>query len=174
MSEPQQQPTQAEVIAALVEACEAARSQLAENAIWSDTAWEREAGLRAAKVVDDIHKQLDAAIALARSATVPEVVLGVVRKTSRGFEIIDFDDSNGFYSTLQQSSAIGDYADSLDRPGTSFVWLGVDSERMHLNREQVAGLIVRLQCWLDTGSFERPATLSALEQPNQWETRDED
>lgn len=69
------QPAQAEVIAALVEACEAARSQLAENAIWSDTAWEREAGLRAAKVVDDIHKQLDAAIALARSATVPEVVL---------------------------------------------------------------------------------------------------
>lgn len=79
--------------------------------------------------------------------------LGVVGKTSRGFEIVHFYDSDRLFSTLQQSSVIGDYADSLDRPGSSFVWLGVDSERMHLNREQVAGLIARLQRWLDTGSF---------------------
>lgn len=29
--------------------------------------------------------------------------------------------------------------------------------RMHLNREQVEGLIQRLQCWLDTGEFDTPA-----------------
>lgn len=115
--------------------------------------------------------------------------LGVQRKTVRGFEIIEFDDRYGESCSLQQSSMIGDYDDSIDRPGSSYVWLGVEPVTarilkskaeevgievegevsgwmdfplppqvqlngcMHLDREQVAGLIERLQCWLDTGSF---------------------
>jgi hypothetical protein len=50
----------------------------------------------------------------------------------------------------QQSSAIGDYPDAMDRPGTSFLWIG---ERHHLNREQVAELSKRLQAWVKTGSM---------------------
>jgi hypothetical protein len=73
--------------------------------------------------------------------------------TARNFERYDFDDHNGAPSSLQQSSAIGDYPDALDRPGTSLVWLGTGHDRMHLNREQVEWLIGRLQNWLDTGSF---------------------
>ena len=80
------------------------------------------------------------------------------RKTERGFEIVDFDDCNSVSCSLQQSSAIGDYEDSMQRPGTSCVWLGINSldavsMRMHLDREQVSELIKRLQNWLDTGSF---------------------
>jgi hypothetical protein len=115
--------------------------------------------------------------------------LGKNDKTGRGFEIVEFEDRYGLACSLQQSSAIGDYEDSLSRPGSSCVWLGVepvtprilksDAEnlgmdvegevsgwmdyplpeqvqlpgRMHLDRDQVAGLIERLQTWLNTGSF---------------------
>lgn len=118
--------------------------------------------------------------------------IGTNRKTNRGFEIVEFADRYGESCSLQQSSAIGDYKDSLSRPGSSCVWLGVepviarilksDAEdlgmevegeasgwmdyplpehvqlpgRMHLDREQVAGLIQRLQHWLKTGSFGEP------------------
>lgn len=49
-----------------------------------------------------------------------------VTKTNRGFEVLEFTDANGHSCSLQQSSAIKDYEDSWDRPGSSCVWLGVD------------------------------------------------
>lgn len=74
----------------------------------------------------------------------------------RGFQIV----SHPCYPTernrdasprlAQQSSAIGDYPDSFDRPGTSFLWLG---DHHHLNREEVAALVERLSRWLDTGKL---------------------
>ncbi len=99
-------------------------------------------------------------------------LLGAVKHTSRGFEIIDFKDRNGVACSLQASS-IAEY----EKPGTSAVWLGCDDAnprillpgkgwtkvewlpdtiadtRMHLNREQVAALIVHLQAWLDDDTF---------------------
>lgn len=117
------------------------------------------------------------------------MILGKKDKSDRGFEIVEFEDRYGETCSLQQSSMIGDYEDSMSRPGSSCVWLGIhqlkarilksDAEdlgievegevsgwmdyplpeqvhlfgRMHLDREQVAGLIKRLQCWLDSGSF---------------------
>jgi hypothetical protein len=83
------------------------------------------------------------------------------RQTERGFEIVDFDDFNQVSCSLQQSSVVGHYKDSLQKPGTSCVWLGINSfdavsMRMHLDREQVAGLVKHLQSWLDTGSFAKP------------------
>lgn len=80
-------------------------------------------------------------------------MLGKLRKTGRGFDIVDFDDANGRMCSLQQSSAIGDSSDAAELPGTSFVWLGREDARMHLDREQVSGLVERLQLWLDTGSI---------------------
>lgn len=116
--------------------------------------------------------------------------LGENTVTGRGFEIVNFQDRYGLACSLQQSSAIGDYEDALDRPGSSCVWLGVtDVEarilkseaeelgiavegevsgwmdypipeqvmlcgRMHLDRQQVSGLIARLKRWLKTGSFD--------------------
>lgn len=77
--------------------------------------------------------------------------LGKVQCTNRGFEIIEFKDRYDQECTLQQSS-LAEYAE----PGTSAVWLGQD-DRMHLDRKQVAALIVDLQTWLDTGSFDREA-----------------
>jgi hypothetical protein len=82
-------------------------------------------------------------------------MLGNHKKTERGFAFVEFTDANGKECSLQQSSAIGDDDDAVDRPGSSFVWLGVDDEkRMHLNREQVKGLVKRLQQWLKTGKLE--------------------
>lgn len=47
---------------------------------------------------------------------------------------------------LAESSAVGDYEDSLDRPGSSFLWVGHDH---HFNREEITELIEFMQYWLD-------------------------
>lgn len=117
-------------------------------------------------------------------------MLGEDKKTARGFELVKFTDAYGCECSLQQSSAIGDSEEAFGKPGSSFVWLGVDQRelrvlksqaeslglelppgevsgwmpypipeevvittRMHLSREQVEGLIERLQQWLKSGSF---------------------
>ena len=49
---------------------------------------------------------------------------------------------------VQESSAIGDYEDSFDCPGSSFLWVGND---FHLNREEVSELVRYLETWLSTG-----------------------
>jgi hypothetical protein len=46
---------------------------------------------------------------------------------------------------ISESSAIGDYRDSLRCPGSSFQWVG---ENHHLNREEVKELVGRMQEWL--------------------------
>lgn len=116
--------------------------------------------------------------------------LGSARRTGRGFPTVEFEDAYGTKCGLTASSAIGEYPESWDCPGSSFVWLGVEkvtpqimaskaielgmdtqgqtvgwvdypvppevllSGSMHLNREQVRGLIERLQEWLNIFSFE--------------------
>lgn len=50
----------------------------------------------------------------------------------------------------QASSIIGNYEDSMDRPGTSALWIGTE---FHLNREEVAEFVNYLNRWLETGSF---------------------
>jgi len=78
-----------------------------------------------------------------------------IDKTERGFELIKFEDHYGLEYSLQQSSAIGDYPEAFEKPGSSCVWLGPGkNDRMHLNREQVFALVAHLNAWLDTGSFE--------------------
>jgi len=65
-------------------------------------------------------------------------------RTQRGFvgvwETAYLDDGND--RLIAESSAIGDNEDSLEKPGSSFLWVGADH---HLNREQVAELIARMQ-----------------------------
>ena len=77
----------------------------------------------------------------------------IVETTPRGFEYIEFDDRYGEKCQLQQSS-LAEY----EQPGTSAVWLGLASDRMHLDREQVEWLIRQLSIWLDTGSFREEQT----------------
>lgn len=74
--------------------------------------------------------------------------LGRVKRTARGFELIEFEDCYGKKCDLQASSLA-----AYVTPGTSAVWLGPESDRMHLNRKQVAALIAHLSAWLETGSF---------------------
>ena len=72
-------------------------------------------------------------------------------KTERGFTRVlheKYQNMPGEMTVLiQESSAIGDYDDALNNPGSSFLWVGEDH---HLNREEVAELITRMQHWLDT------------------------
>lgn len=49
---------------------------------------------------------------------------------------------------ISESSAVGDYDDSMDRPGSSYLWGGADH---HINREEVEELVIRMQGWLVTG-----------------------
>lgn len=109
--------------------------------------------------------------------------LGKTKHTSRGFEIVEFNDRYDVPCSLQASS-LAKYL----VPGTSAVWLGVVdaqpkclhgdakalgvktdatcgwvpypipeqvmlSTRMHLNRKQVEALIGHLQAWLTKDSF---------------------
>lgn len=78
-----------------------------------------------------------------------------IDKTDKGFEIIEYPNylGSGEYTRLaQQSSAIGDYDDSLCKPGSSFLWIG---KHHHLNREEIKDLIEHLQYWLCGGSFHK-------------------
>jgi hypothetical protein len=121
--------------------------------------------------------------------TTPMDKLGTPRATERGFPHLEFQDQYETECSLQASSVVLDYDDSMERPGSSAVWLGVSTvkpmvmaskaasvgvsteqttgwvpypvppqvilnSRMHLNREQVAGLIERLQEWLDKGKWD--------------------
>lgn len=47
---------------------------------------------------------------------------------------------------IAESSAIGGYDDSMELPGSSYLWIG---EAHHLDREGVADMIRRMQHWLD-------------------------
>ena len=69
-----------------------------------------------------------------------------VTRTERGFEIVEFLDHYRRLSSLQQSSIATERC----------VWLGVDTDRMHLNRAQVCELINHLCAWLVSDSFELP------------------
>ena len=73
-------------------------------------------------------------------------------KTDRGFvQVWDekYKHTPGEMSLLiSESSAVGDYEDSLERPGSSYLWVGLGH---HLNREEVQELITRMQTWVDTG-----------------------
>lgn len=75
-----------------------------------------------------------------------------VSRTGRGFVMITqekYQNQPGEMTRLvQESSAIGDYDDAMNNPGSSYLWIGNDH---HLNREEVGKLIEHLQFWLDTG-----------------------
>jgi hypothetical protein len=76
-----------------------------------------------------------------------------IEKTERGFEIIHFEDYNGTECSLLQSSLA-----HYEPPGASAIWLGANSERMHLTLDQVKELVILLQNWLNHGTFARKDT----------------
>jgi len=89
----------------------------------------------------------------------PPPILGEVKFTERGFEIIEFSDIYGEKCSLQASSMAGTFW-----PGTAAVWLGCleaknhpngepIAPRMHLGRKEVVALIEHLQMWLNAGTF---------------------
>ena len=72
-------------------------------------------------------------------------------KTDRGFVVVDhpeYASPSAEARLIQESSAVDEYEDSWDKPGSSYLWVG---DHAHLNREEVKELINRMQYWLDTG-----------------------
>lgn len=73
-------------------------------------------------------------------------------KNARGFEALmtaGYLPPHQEMRVIGESSAVGDYADSFDKPGSSFLWVGEGGVR--LNREEVAELVGHMQRWLKTG-----------------------
>jgi hypothetical protein len=80
-----------------------------------------------------------------------------VEKSERGFENLMHSSypakatGGGAPARLAgQSSAIGDYEDSWERPGSSFLWIG---QQHHLNREEVDRFARHLLEWVATGKL---------------------
>lgn len=78
-----------------------------------------------------------------------------ITTSDRGFQRLLHDGypaerTKGVHRLAGQSSAIGDYPDSFDRPGSSYLWIG---DNHHLHREEVRAFIGHLQTWLDTGKL---------------------
>jgi hypothetical protein len=79
-----------------------------------------------------------------------------VEKSDRGFDHLlhpKYLPPHDAARVASVSSAIGDYPDSWDRPGSSFLWVG---DHHHLGREEVAALVAHLQAWLATGRLSLP------------------
>lgn len=66
---------------------------------------------------------------------------------------------------VSTSSAIGDYDDSMQKPGSSFLWIGGRHDH-HLNREQVKRLVSHLDYWLLTGKLFREEAEKPAVQPD--------
>ena len=82
----------------------------------------------------------------------------IVEKTDRGFEFFELGDDRYNKMVVQQSSAVGEYEDSFDRPGSSYLGVRFKDpdakiQMAHLSREEVAGLVTRCEAWLGSGSF---------------------
>ena len=78
-----------------------------------------------------------------------------IYKSPRGFFLIIHTEYCGPHEETRligESSAIGDYDNSMDCPGSSYLWIGAHH---HLNREEVAELIGRMQSWLDCGRLQK-------------------
>lgn len=70
-----------------------------------------------------------------------------MKPTERGFAAIYCENYPKFEQArlVQESSAIREYDDAMEKPGSSCLWIGDD---FHLNREQVRELVGVLQHWL--------------------------
>lgn len=68
--------------------------------------------------------------------------------TGRGFIVIEHPTylKQEPVRLIGESSAVGNYDDSWDNPGSSYLWFGDD---IHLNREEVSDLIKKLAYWLE-------------------------
>lgn len=73
----------------------------------------------------------------------PNVQKMHIKKTSRGFDLIEFVDHYGAECSLQKSSLATE----------DCIWLGTNTNRMHLTQEQLSQLLPHLQSFVETGDL---------------------
>lgn len=82
-----------------------------------------------------------------------------IGQTKRGFAIVTHPVYHGTDEKddrlIQESSDVGLYDDSLDLPGSSYLWVG---SAHHLDRAEVCELITLLQGWVDNKQLPRVST----------------
>ena len=69
--------------------------------------------------------------------------------SGRGFTFVkkpDVEDAKQMVRVISESSAIGPYPDSLENPGSSYLWLG--PEGVQINREEAQELVYMILHWL--------------------------
>jgi hypothetical protein len=78
-----------------------------------------------------------------------------LKTTNRGFNLIETltHPNKSIKAILQESSKIGDYQDSMEKPGSSYLWINED---FHLNREEVLELVEIMLQWLKNGKLNIP------------------
>ena len=77
-------------------------------------------------------------------------------KTNRNFRGVEhetYSENPRQERLIQESSAIGDYDNSFDIPGSSYLWVG---DHHHLDRDEVQELVEIMQVWLETGMIPYP------------------
>lgn len=73
----------------------------------------------------------------------PNVQKMHIKKTQRGFDLIEFVDHYGAACSLQKSSLATE----------DCIWLGTNTNRMHLTQEQVSQLLPHLQEFVENGEL---------------------
>jgi hypothetical protein len=73
-----------------------------------------------------------------------------IQMTERGFFVHLWPDyvTGELTRVVGESSAVGEYKDALEKPGSSYLWIG---ERHHLDRKEVKALRHLLGRWLRNG-----------------------
>lgn len=60
--------------------------------------------------------------------------------THRGFGLVEFQDAYEAECSIQESSAVGNTAEEHDRPGSSYLWIGVDDPKPQILASQTREL----------------------------------
>lgn len=77
-----------------------------------------------------------------------------LKMSDRGFTTLhhpNYINGQKYDRLVSESSAVGTYEDSMDKPGSSFLWVG---NAHHLNRDDVKELILFMECWLECGELD--------------------
>lgn len=82
----------------------------------------------------------------------------------RGFHDLYLRGDRGGVIKISESSAIGEYDDALDNPGSSALW--IESPRNAYSREEIESMIEIMQKWLDQKRLPNAEQLEEMLDPD--------
>ena len=70
-------------------------------------------------------------------------------KTAHGFTVVEFYDSDTTLCSIQESAECGE----INKPGASYLHIGVAGLRMHVDRKQAKEIARLINQWVRTGEL---------------------